>query len=50
MKDLIAACIRSELVKKVWLFDGERGFQGGFSYESQIISLCHELVDELDVG
>ena len=31
-----------------WLYEGQRGFRSGYSFESQIITVCQDISDSLD--
>ena len=33
-----------------WLYEGQHGFRPGYSYESQVITVCQDISDSLDIG
>lgn len=33
-----------------WLYEGQRGFRAGYSYVSQIVTVCQDVADSLDEG
>jgi hypothetical protein len=37
-------------VKNDWLYEGQYGFRSVYSYESQVITVCHDITDALDNG
>jgi hypothetical protein len=42
-------------LKQVWekddrLYEGQHGFRPGYSYESQVITLCKDIIDSLEEG
>jgi len=36
--------------KNDWLYEGQYGFRPGYSYESQVITVCQDIADCLDNG
>jgi len=33
-----------------WLFEVQHGFRPGYSYESQLVTVCQDIADSLDEG
>ena len=33
-----------------WLYEGQHGFRPGYSYESQVVTVCQDIADSLDEG
>jgi hypothetical protein len=50
MEHVIALYLRKILDDTNWLFEGQHGFRPGYSYESQVITLCQDIADSLDNG
>jgi hypothetical protein len=50
IEHLVGQYIRNVLETKGWFYKGQHGFREGFSYESQIISLCQDLSEVVDKG
>jgi hypothetical protein len=52
MEHVIAGYLRQvwDTSTRKWLFEGQRGFGMGNSYESQIVTFCHDIAYSLDEG
>jgi hypothetical protein len=50
MEHVIASHLRQVWDKKNWLYEGQHGFKPGYSCESQVITVCQDIVDSLDNG
>jgi hypothetical protein len=50
MKHVIAGYLRQVWDKNDWLYDGQLGFRPGYCCESQVITVCQDIADSLDVG
>jgi len=47
---IIASYPRQVWDRHDWLYEGQHGFQPGYSCESQDISVCHDIADSLHNG
>jgi len=45
-----AGYLRQVWDKNEWLYEGQYGFRPGYSCESQVITVCHDIADSLDEG
>jgi len=50
MEHVIASYLRHVWDKNDWLYEGQHGFRPGYSCESQVITVCQDIVDSLDNG
>jgi len=50
MEHIIAGHLRQVWDKNDWLCEGQHGFRPGYSCESQVITVCQDIVDSLDEG
>jgi len=50
MEHVIASYLRQVLDKNDWLYEGQHGFRPGYSCESQVITVCHDIAESLDNG
>jgi len=50
MEHVIASYLRQVWYKNDWLYVGQHGFRPGYSYESQLITVCQDTADSLDNG
>jgi len=48
VEHVIAGYIRQVWEDRDWLCEGQHGFRPGYSYESQIITVCQDTSDSLD--
>ena len=48
LEHVIEGCLREVLDKNDWLYEGQHVFRLGFSYESQVITVCQDIADSLD--
>jgi hypothetical protein len=46
----MASYLREIWDKKDWIFEGPHRFRSGFSYQSQVIIGCQDIVASLDKG
>jgi hypothetical protein len=45
-----AGYLRHVWDKNEWLYEGQHGIRTGYSCESQVIPVCHDIADSLDEG
>ena len=45
-----AGYLRQVWDKNDWLYEGHHGFRPGYSCESEVITVCHDIADSLDKG
>jgi hypothetical protein len=45
----MASYLRQVWNKNDWLYEGQHGFRQGYSCESQVIALCQDIADCLDI-
>jgi hypothetical protein len=50
VEHVIASYLRQVWDKNYWLYEGQHGFRPGYSCESQVITVCHDIADSLDNG
>jgi hypothetical protein len=50
MEHVIPSYLRKICDKRDWLFKSQHGFRPGYSYESQVITICQDTADSLDNG
>jgi len=50
MEHAIASYLRKFWDKNDLLYEGQHGFRPGYSFESQVISVCQDIADSLDNG
>jgi hypothetical protein len=50
MEHVIASYLRKICSDTNSLFEGQHGFRPGYSFESQVITVCQDTADELDNG
>jgi hypothetical protein len=50
MEHAIASYLRKLWDKNDLLYEGQHGFRPGYSFESQVISVCQDIADSLDNG
>jgi hypothetical protein len=50
MKYVIAGYLKQVWEMSGWLYEGQHGFRPGYSCESQIVMVCQDNADSLDVG
>jgi hypothetical protein len=50
MEHVIASYLRHVWDKNDWLYEGQNGFKPGYSCESQVITVCQDIVDSMDNG
>jgi len=50
MEHIIASYLRQVWDKNDWFYEGQHGFRPGYSCESQVIAVCHDIADSLDNG
>jgi len=50
LEHVVAGYLRQIWDKNDWLYEGEHGFIPGYSCESQVITVCHDIADSLDEG
>ena len=48
LEHVIAGYLRQVWDKNGWLYEGQHGFRLGYSCESQVITMCQDIVDSLD--
>ena len=48
MERIIAGYIRQVWEDRDWLYEGQHDFRPGYSYKSQIITVCQDISDTLD--
>jgi len=50
MEHIKASYLRQVWDKNDWLYEGQHGFKPGYSCESQLIAVRHDIADSLDNG
>ena len=50
MENFIARFLRQVLDTNKWLDEGQHGFRPGYSFESQIFTVCQGIADSLNEG
>jgi hypothetical protein len=50
MEHAIAGYIRQVWADNDWLYEGKHGFRSGYSCDSQLITVCQDIAESLDVG
>jgi len=50
MEHAIASYLRKLWDKNDLIYEGQHGFRPGYSCESQVISVCHDIADSLHNG
>jgi len=50
MEHVIESYLRQVWVKNDWLYEGQHRFRPGYSWESQVITVCQDIADSLDNG
>jgi len=50
LEHAIAGYLRQVWDKNDWLYEGQHGFRLGYSCESQVITVCQDIMDSLDEG
>jgi len=50
MEHVIASYLRQVWDKNDWLYEDQHGFRTGYCCESQVITVCQDIVDSLDKG
>ena len=50
LERFIAGYLRQVWDKNDWLYEGQLGFRPGYSCESQVLTVCQNIVDSLDEG
>ena len=50
MEHVIAGYLRQVWEMSGWLYEGQHGFRPGYSCESQVVTVCQDIVDLLDEG
>ena len=48
LEHVIAGYARQVWKDRDWLLEGQHGFRPGYSFESQIITVCQDISDSLD--
>jgi hypothetical protein len=48
MQHIIAGYLRKAWEMSGWLYEGQHGFRPGYSCESQLVTVCHDITDSLD--
>jgi len=48
MEHVIAGYMRQVWENSDWIYEGQYGFRSGYSCESQIIKICHDISDALN--
>jgi hypothetical protein len=49
MEHVIAGYLRQVWEMSGWLNEGQHGFRPGYSCESQVVTVCHDIMDSLDM-
>jgi len=50
MEHVIAGYLREVWEMSEWLYEGQHGFRPGYSYESQVVTVCQDIADSLEEG
>ena len=50
MEHVIAGYLRQVWEMSGWLYEGQHGFRAGYSWESQVVTVCQDIADSLDNG
>ena len=50
MDHVIAGYLRQAWEMSGWLCEGQHGFRPGYSWESQLVTVCQDIADSLDEG
>jgi hypothetical protein len=50
MEHVIGTYLRQVWYKNDWLYESQHGFRPGYSCESQVITVCQDIVDSMDNG
>jgi hypothetical protein len=50
MEHVIAGYLRQIWERSEWLYEGQHGFRPGYSCESQLVTVCLDIADNLDEG
>jgi len=50
IEHVVASYLRQIWDKNKWLYEGQHGFKGGYSCESQVITVCQDIADTMDNG
>ena len=50
MEHVIAGYLRQFWETNGWLYEGQHGFRPGYSWESQVVTVCQDIADSLDNG
>jgi hypothetical protein len=50
MEHAIATYLRQVWNKEGWLYEGQHGFRPGYSCDSQVIAVYHDIADSMDKG
>ena len=50
VEHVIAGYLREVWEMRGWLYEGQHGFRPGYSCESQLVTVCQDIVDSLDEG
>jgi hypothetical protein len=50
MEHVIASYLRHVWDKDDWLYEGQHGFRPGYSCGSQVITVCQDIADSMDIG
>jgi hypothetical protein len=48
MAHVIAGYLRNVWEMSGWLYEGQHGFRPGYSCESQVVTVCEDIVDSLN--
>jgi hypothetical protein len=49
MEHVIASYLRQLWEVNNWLYEGQHGFRPGYSCESQLLTVCQDISDSLDI-
>jgi hypothetical protein len=50
MEHVIAGYLNQAWVMSGWLYEGQHGFRPGYSWKSQLVMVCQDIMDSLDEG
>ena len=50
MEHVIAGYLRQVWDASGWLYEGQHGFRPGYSFESQLVTVCQDIADSMDGG
>jgi len=50
MEHVIAGYLRQVWEMSGWLYEGQNGFRPEYSCESEVVTVCQDIADSLDMG